>query len=203
MNKLAVSELRPGMAFDKPVYIDADNMLVKSNEQISKNDIEKLLKWSINEVQTDGQSVDVIQKFTEEELSAEEKKDIADITKKLKNTIKSKQTLLDILFQGEKLVEEAYTSIMNERPFQITKIRGLAEKITNLLDEAPYIIAFLYSHVKEISIYKHVINVSFFSYVLAKKNQYTRPKIVELLYGVLLMDIGMVKIPKSISNTIC
>ena len=54
MNKLLVNELKPGMVFDKPVYIDMNNILVAPMVPLKDEDIKRLIKWGIEEVETEG-----------------------------------------------------------------------------------------------------------------------------------------------------
>ena len=57
MRKLKVAQLKPGMVFDAPVYIDPNNILVQAKQELSQKDIDRLKKWGIEEVETSGQLV--------------------------------------------------------------------------------------------------------------------------------------------------
>ena len=54
MNKIKVTELKPGDNFSEDVYIDTDNVFIKANAPIKKHDLERLSKWGISEVLTRG-----------------------------------------------------------------------------------------------------------------------------------------------------
>ncbi|MBN2077545.1 MAG: DUF3391 domain-containing protein, partial [Spirochaetes bacterium] len=54
MRKISVEELKPGMVYDKPIYVDSNNMLITSNSPIRESDIKKLMTWGITEVETAG-----------------------------------------------------------------------------------------------------------------------------------------------------
>ena len=54
MKKISVEELRPGMVYDKPIYVDSNNMLISANTPIKESDIKKLMTWGITEVETAG-----------------------------------------------------------------------------------------------------------------------------------------------------
>ena len=66
MRKIPVEELHPGMRFDKPLYIDPDNMLVGANISVKQDDIDKLMKWGIGAVETAGK---IVSTDSEEQLS--------------------------------------------------------------------------------------------------------------------------------------
>ncbi|PKL17750.1 MAG: phosphohydrolase, partial [Spirochaetae bacterium HGW-Spirochaetae-5] len=52
MKKISVEDLKPGMVFSQAVYIDSDNVLVAPNVQLKEEDIKKLMKWGVNQVET-------------------------------------------------------------------------------------------------------------------------------------------------------
>ena len=54
MKKIQIEKLKPGMKFDKPVYIDSSNIFVGANVPIKESDLEKLTKWGVQEVETMG-----------------------------------------------------------------------------------------------------------------------------------------------------
>jgi HD-GYP domain-containing protein (c-di-GMP phosphodiesterase class II) len=54
MKNIPVSILKPGMIFTEPVYIDEDNFLVPPGIAIRQKDLSRLNAWSIQEVRTSG-----------------------------------------------------------------------------------------------------------------------------------------------------
>ena len=59
MKKIKTSDLRPGLKFTKSIYIDPNNILVGPRVPIKQKDIERLLAWGINEVETAGEVLDL------------------------------------------------------------------------------------------------------------------------------------------------
>ena len=57
MSNVKVADLRDGMRFDKPVYVDGDNVFVPAGIPIRQKDIDWLVKFEIAEVRTDGEPV--------------------------------------------------------------------------------------------------------------------------------------------------
>ncbi|MDR1895104.1 MAG: HD domain-containing protein [Spirochaetales bacterium] len=55
MNIIRVQELRPGIAFTQDVYIDGDTLFVPAKVPIKAKEIERLLSWKIQAVQTEGE----------------------------------------------------------------------------------------------------------------------------------------------------
>ncbi len=57
MKKIKIGELKSGMRFSKPVYFEEGNMLVPADKPLKARDIERLLKWGVTEVQTEGRVI--------------------------------------------------------------------------------------------------------------------------------------------------
>ena len=47
MKSIKTSDLRDGMKFDKPVYMDGENVFVPPGIPIRQKDIDRLLRWEI------------------------------------------------------------------------------------------------------------------------------------------------------------
>ncbi|MDR2178204.1 MAG: HD-GYP domain-containing protein [Treponema sp.] len=54
MKDIPVSILKPGMIFTEPVYIDEDNFLVPPGIAVRQRDLSRLTRWGIEKVQTTG-----------------------------------------------------------------------------------------------------------------------------------------------------
>lgn len=54
MKAIKVRDLRPGMRFDQPVYIEGENVLVPAGVPLKDKDIERLTRWDIEEVYSEG-----------------------------------------------------------------------------------------------------------------------------------------------------
>lgn len=57
MKAIKVRDLKPGMRFDQPVFIEGENVLVPAGVALKDKDIERLTRWDIEEVFTDGSPV--------------------------------------------------------------------------------------------------------------------------------------------------
>ncbi len=55
MKNIQVAELVEGVKFTEDVFLDKSNMLVPANVALKKKEIERLVKWGIDEVFTDGE----------------------------------------------------------------------------------------------------------------------------------------------------
>lgn len=57
MNIIPVEKLEAGIKYDKPVYVDGENLLVPENVEIRQKDIDRLIKWGVSEVSTEGSQI--------------------------------------------------------------------------------------------------------------------------------------------------
>ena len=91
MSKIKTSDLKEGKMIDKPVYIDGKNLLVPPNIPVKQKDIDRLLRWEITEVETEG---NVIKEISEPINLDDIKIEIAEITKSQESLFESWKSLL-------------------------------------------------------------------------------------------------------------
>ncbi|MDH4263252.1 MAG: DUF3391 domain-containing protein [Spirochaetia bacterium] len=198
MKKIEVSKLHPGMAFDKPVYIDRDNKLVNAFEALKPSDIDRLKKWNILEVETDGSPAEakIIEK--EIEIEGQEKIDIEKAKAELKKAAGARDEVLKLMETGGKLIVESYETLTAEKPFQMSTLRNLAEDIVTLSTDNP--LAFINTYYQNYSPtpYSHLMFSAVFGAYLANAMAFSVPKNIELTFSILLMDVGMASLPLSI-----
>lgn len=192
MKKIRVNELEPGMRFSKPVYIDKNNMLVGSNVSIKENDLKRLVKWGISEVETDGELVSSSSAIAKGVKSEE----IENILDKFNKLVLLKDQLAEVHDEACKVVSKAHTAIRNGRIFPTTEIEKSAEDIYSLLHENHNVFLFLYGleHSHD-SVVVHAVNVTFYTLLIGINMRYSKPKLKDLGIGTLLINSGMVQIP--------
>ena len=111
-----------------------------------------------------------------------ENKELTKVVRTLSATIQEKDNFKNLLIDGETLLIEAYESIANKRPYQISRIRTFAEKICAIMDEAPYSFLYLYANRNLATIEMHALSASIFGVVIAKGLSYSRPKQIDLVF---------------------
>ncbi|HNR87737.1 MAG TPA: HD-GYP domain-containing protein [Spirochaetota bacterium] len=197
MRKISVEELKPGMRFDKPVYIDANNMLVAANVAIKEDDIKKLMKWGVVQVETGGEVVStesdikVAQRIART-TSDDARKIIADYN----NLLKKRKILIEVHRQASVAVENAHAAIRANKLFTLDEIDEALDSIIKLMSENNNIFLFLYG-LEEGQNYlvAHSVNVTFYSLLIGMSMKYAPNRLRELGRGTLLIDAGMVKMP--------
>ncbi len=201
LRKILVDDLRPGMRFDKPLYIDNNNILVGANVSIKESDIKKLIKWGIVEIETAG---DVISSETElklaEKISSTISGDANKIIEEYNQLIKKRKTLIEIHKKACNAVEKIYSSIRRNEEFTLDKLEEALEDIIGILEENYNIFLFLYGldEGKDFLV-AHSVNVTFYALLIGIALKYSRKQLGELGLGTLLIDAGMVKVPTYIT----
>jgi HD-GYP domain-containing protein (c-di-GMP phosphodiesterase class II) len=190
MNEIALKDLKPGMRFDAPVYIDEKNILVPPGIPIKEKDIERLKRWEIGSVRTNGHQIlegSVPEKPSNDllfELEPEEKK------------------CLDIYIQALTKLTEVFSDIRTQ-----TKITH--DKIDRIVND-------LYLHVKEYKnqmiqlvlqadrhaddLITNSVNCTIISIVIGLILKIISHRVLLLATGALLHDVGMLRIPEEIVN---
>jgi HD-GYP domain-containing protein (c-di-GMP phosphodiesterase class II) len=184
MKTIKVNALRPGMKFDQPVFIEGDNILVPAGVAIKEKDIERLSRWDIDDVFTDGQEI---------------KESTADAAFKLKETpawlpkqeeksrriYRSAIDKVDAIFQdvadGTYLNHEPIDSIVKE---MLDVLRQSKNEMIQLILLGEWV---------ERRLSVSAINCMIISAVIGATMRLASHRLLQLATGGLLHDIGMLK----------
>ncbi len=194
MKSIWVKNLKPGMAFTKPVFIDKENILVKAGEVISESDIARLTKWSIKEVFSDGEPVVETDAKPATGASQAEQNLLEASRKALKHLIKEKPSFDTLMADGERVIGNVYEYLARDTATQISPVRTTAERIVNLVDSAPGIHIFTNEYLQAPNLYRHAMINGIFATELARGLEFSTPRIIEIVFSILLMDVGMMKL---------
>jgi len=200
MTKYQVKFLRAGVSFTKPVYIDPTNMLAGANEIISQSDLDRLNKWKIEEVMSAGEPVYSNKKDEAVMLDNQQKAEIEAVRKDLKSLFKLKPRFNAITQSTEAVLKNFYERVIADNNPQANDVRTKAEEIADFVMDNPLAVIFLPEYAVDLNIYSHVIACAFYATRLGVALDFSRPKIMELVYSILMMDVGMLKVPATIMD---
>ncbi|MBS0616650.1 MAG: HD domain-containing protein [Spirochaetes bacterium] len=198
MTRFQVKLLRPGVSFTKPVFIDPTNMLAAANVIVTQSDLDRLNKWKIEEVLSAGEPVYASKKDEAEFIDGQQKLDIENLKKDLKNLLRIKPTFNSLTSATEGILKNFYERINANNNPQPNDVRSKAEEITNLVMDCPLVVIYAAEYAVDTNIYKHDIASAIFAVRLGLALDFSRPKIVELVFAILMMDVGMLKVPATI-----
>ncbi|HOQ12347.1 MAG TPA: HD domain-containing phosphohydrolase [Spirochaetota bacterium] len=191
MKKISVEELKPGMVFNKAVYIDSDNMLVGPNVPLREEDIKKLMKWGITEVET---AADVIK--TDKYITAGSDRS-NEIYGKYEHLLSLRKRLVEVHGNACYTMDRVYSLIRKDMPVDFDSIGKAVAEIVSLLKENSNIFIFLniLEETDKNYLVTHSVNVTFYSILIGLAMNYNDRQLMELGTGTILIDSGMTKIP--------
>lgn len=189
MKTIRVEELRPGLMFSKPVYVDKENILLPALIPLREKDIERLKKWNIQSVRTDGVTI------SESATSSEKSADFGALAKNRANT-----NLLTKYVEMVKAVMALFDGIeRGSRPETDSLVPMVEEFIAIVGTHSDGLIAFtLQRRTKHPPRAMSAVNCMIFALVIGMDLKLPRHRLVNLAYGGLLHDIGMEKVPKAV-----
>ncbi len=199
---MLATELRPGMMFTAPVYMgNTTGLLVGANIPLQASDIERLKKWKIDDVETEGTllatSVSVAS-ASSLGLRQNIEKNINELYKNLiQNREKCKTSYHEMLdktrmvlskFKSLKEIDEVkITSIYTQMSTEIDQRKSLLLNLLVQKNTFDYIVS-------------HSICVAIISLVIAKYLGYSSERQLELTRAAILHNCGMLFFPGELAN---
>ncbi|WP_304241789.1 HD-GYP domain-containing protein [Gracilinema caldarium] len=206
MRKLPVTALRPGQIFTEPVYIQDNNLFVPAGIPVKKKDIDRLIKWGIDTVLTDGVAVSDAPSGTKDTLD----------TKSTPKGTEAKQNTSISLISLPSVMDNApsyrtYTDLINKLgalfqnitdglSVESRSIDGIAGRLLQAVREhRDQIVGYILGgEVANYPLAKSSVNTAILSTLIAMELRMPNHKILQVTTGALLHDIGMLKLPKDI-----
>jgi HD-GYP domain-containing protein (c-di-GMP phosphodiesterase class II) len=189
MKTIKVSTLRPGMKFDQPVFIEGDNILVPAGVAIKEKDIERLSRWDIEDVFTDGEEIrestaDAATKLKEMPAWLPKREE------KSRRIYRSAVDKVDAIFQdvadGTYLNHEPIDSVVKE---MLDVLRQNKNELIQLILLGEWI---------ERRLSVSAINCMIIAAVIGSTMRLASHRLLQLATGALLHDIGMLKVEREI-----
>jgi len=185
MKKIKVSDLKAGMKFSAPVYLDGENLLVPEKIEIKEKDIKRLLRWDIEFVETDGVPVTDSDKEHNSDDLAGYSGD-SSVARAYKKAI----TKLDAVFKDIKEYSRA----------DKIEIDTIISDIFSLLRDKPEELkAITMTSIEpEHDLVQSSLNCMIVSIILGRQLKIINSRLISLAVAALLHDIGMTKIPAAL-----
>jgi HD-GYP domain-containing protein (c-di-GMP phosphodiesterase class II) len=214
MKKIDVKALRPGMVFSAPVYIEGNNLLVPAGIAIRKRDIEHLVSWGYASVTTEGDPVkkepaaETPEIFTPAEpdetapgLSGETKKKTAGNVLSLTDVQENKGAYRSYVELIERL-DTVFSNIGSGISVEPRTVDNLTGRLLQAVrEERDHIIGFILGgEVSGHVLAKSSVNTAILSAMIAMELKFTHHKVMQMVTGALLHDVGMLRLPKEITD---
>jgi HD-GYP domain-containing protein (c-di-GMP phosphodiesterase class II) len=190
MKVIKTSDLRDGMKFDKPVYMDGENVFVPPGVPIRQKDIERLVRWEIETVRSDGTLVVDSPRPVESDLDVSGLRDLP----------ASDKDNLDAYLRAIDEYEHIATSVATGEDIDRAKVDSTVNLILDKVKDGrnEMIQLILMGGRIERKIAAGVINTTILATIMGTVLKFTSHRLIQLATGALLHDTGMVKVPKAI-----
>lgn len=205
MKKIKVEQLQPGMVFNKAVYIDMNNILAPPMVPVKEEDIKRLIKWGIEEVETAGEIINRGERAGPETLDIKQR--IEELTSKTEKKEPEKarrgpqSQISDIYVQMLGMLEEVFNKIRDGVGYNkediLQAVGNLVEQVKKDKNAA---LNEVMKQRQEKYIYNLGVSVSILSIVTGMSLGYAKHRLLPLATGALLHDIGMVRVPTYITE---
>jgi HD-GYP domain-containing protein (c-di-GMP phosphodiesterase class II) len=205
MKTIPLKDLKEGAVYSKPVYIEENNLFVPAGVAIRKKDIEKLNTWGIESVETEGELVDPSQQAAQNDSKAKDSTGGSGSSKKQTNMI----SLAEV--QENKGAYRSYIELIgrmdevcNYITAGVTMEARSIDNITGRLLQAvreqrnSFIGYILGGEIRGHDMAKSMVNTAILSALIAMELKMPNHKILQVVTGALLHDMGMLRMPKEI-----
>jgi HD-GYP domain-containing protein (c-di-GMP phosphodiesterase class II) len=225
MKKVAVNTLKAGMAFSEPVYIEGNNLLVPAGVAIRKKDVDRLNSWGIDMVQTDGAPIsppaskDKKPPVPAQNAAAEEKpaaraavSKTAAEPKAPEAAPKKKSSLISLSEVQEnkgayrmyidliERLDQVFTSIATGISVEARSIDNITGRLLQAIrEQRDSIIGYILGgEVSGHEMAKSSVNTAILAALIAAELKLPNHKVMQVVTGALLHDVGMLRLPKEI-----
>ena len=189
MRTIKTSDLRDGMKFDKPVYVDGENVFVPPGIPIRQKDIDRLVRWEIPDVRTDGELM------TQEAQKPVERLDDS-LFKDLTGDKKSLEVYLRAIDEYEHIISDIAEGREPDRTKIDATVNQLLERIKENRNEMIQLILMGVKTDRKMS--AGAVNITILATIIAMVLRFTSHRLIQLTTAAYLHDIGMQKVPKEI-----
>jgi HD-GYP domain-containing protein (c-di-GMP phosphodiesterase class II) len=199
MKNISTKSLKAGMTFTEPVYIEGNSLLVPAGIAIKQKDLMRLQTWEIDTVYTDGSLIteQAEEKAPEKSSSAKEQKSNNILS--LSDVQENKGVYRNYIDLIEK-VDTIFSNIASGINVEVRSIDNIAEKMVHAVREQhDQIIGFILGgEVSGFELAKSSVNAAILSAMISLEMKIPNHKVMQIITGALLHDVGMLRLPKDI-----
>ncbi|MCL2007024.1 MAG: HD-GYP domain-containing protein [Treponema sp.] len=202
-------ELVEGSVYSEDVYIDGDNLFVPAGVAIRGKDIKRLVSLGIGAVETAGDIVTGSSSPEPMKKAPEPPPEKTAAKPAPKSAPEPRTTLKEI--RDSKGPDNVYLDIVNEigelckrieinAPIKAGDINDIAERLLQAVrnQRASFIGFILGENVKGHNLAKSSVNTAILSALIAIELKLKNHKVLQVVTGALLHDVGMLRMPKEI-----
>ncbi|MCL2069357.1 MAG: HD-GYP domain-containing protein [Treponema sp.] len=194
MNKVPITKLKEGDVFTEAVYIEGESIFVPAGVAVKKKDIERLYSWGIDFVETAGTLT--APKPKKVQAAAASKKASAISPSAVQEVKGAYRDYLELIERMNEVCENIASSISVEAR-SIDNISG--RLLQAVRDQRQSFVGFILgADIKGFDMAKSLVNSAILSAMIALEMQLPNHRILQIITGALLHDVGMLRMPKDI-----
>ena len=191
MKKIPVTNLVPGMTCTHHVYFGNNNVLVAAGVPIGEADIQRLIRWGISEVETEGELL--MPKEDNKPLSYHLSVNIAELYKDLNLNMEKTSAAFREMLEGLRFV---ITKIKGSKELDENKIKIIYKILMEELTERkPLVLSQILAKSTHEYIISHSLHTAILSAIIGIYRNYSTDKLYSLVRAALLHNIGMTALP--------
>ncbi|MDR3249086.1 MAG: HD-GYP domain-containing protein [Treponema sp.] len=216
MKDIPVNILKPGMIFTEPVFIDDDNLLVPPGVAIKQKDLARLITWGVLAVKTDGGLVKTPEALASAVAKQSHGKNFKGGAANEAAAPQPEPEEVPNEFDSEEIQENKgnyreYTELIQRLDGVFSHVStGIALEAININEltvqllnairgERRYFVGYILGgKVSGHEIAKSSINSAIIAAMIAQELKLPPHKVMQIITGALLHDIGMLRLPKEI-----
>ena len=197
MKKILVKDLKEGCVFSEPVYIEGNNLLVPAGVALRKKDISRVISWGFESVETKGDIIpaEVVEKAAVEKSS----KKSSNAASPLPDIYENNNAYRSYLELIERM-EEVCGNIASGVSVEARSIDSITGRLLQAVREQrnSFIGYILGAEIEGHSMAKNLVNTAILSALIAMEIKLPNHRVMQIVTGALLHDVGMLRMPKEI-----
>jgi HD-GYP domain-containing protein (c-di-GMP phosphodiesterase class II) len=185
MKAVKIEELKPGITFSAPVYVDGENLFIPEDIPVREKDILRLKKWQVKAVFTEGEMINP--------------NDGSALFRSVPDTPEQRETV-DAFSKILETMRQVFKGISEKEDVDTQKIDNLVDVLISLLENRKNetIKHILYGVTGEGGYAENSVNCAVFSLMIAQNMGVVQHKMIQLATGALLHDVGMLRMPEKL-----
>ena len=194
MRRIKTKDLKPGMLFTKPVYIEEETIFIQPELPLKQQEIDRLLKWHIEEVLTEGTLIaESIKRSKELEEKVPEK------GPSFAESLISKKSL-EFHTATVAQLSSIFEDVGKKQRVVHDRIDTIVKNIITATDEDQnsVIQIILIGEMGIVGLSDISVKNAILSTIIGKNMKMLSFRLLQLTTGALLHDIGMLKVPEEI-----
>ena len=188
MNYLQVDDLEPGMEFDQPVYLEGNSLFIPAGIKIKQKDIERLRKWGITQVETEGHIRSLPPLFQPDSQQMWGVPSDTELFTFYSNTVEKLNGMMEKISRMESITKDELETLSGE----------IVDRVKEKQFESVRLI--LCNNSASLEFAKSCFNSAIMALNIGISLGLDDDTLMELADGALLHDVGMLRVPEEIKK---